>query len=81
MRDRTKARNYSPERERLRREQARRREVGLARRHAQKLYHRWQEQVSDEPPPIGRSGEGPAWLRSTSTRRHRVIQPSKPSSR
>ena len=37
MRDRTKARNYSPEREEFRRDHARRRRWGLARRHAQKL--------------------------------------------
>ena len=37
MRDRTKARNYSPEKEEFRRDHARRRQWGLARRHAQKL--------------------------------------------
>ncbi len=37
MRDRTKARNYSPAKEEFRREHARRRRWGLARRHAQKL--------------------------------------------
>lgn len=63
MRDRTNARNYSPEREQFRREHARRREVGLARRHALKLHHQWHRSVSDEPPAIGRSGEGAAWRR------------------
>ena len=37
MRDRTKARNYSPEKEEFRRDHACRRRWGLARRHAQKL--------------------------------------------
>ena len=37
MRDRTKTRNYSPEKEEFRRDHARRRRWGLARRHAQKL--------------------------------------------
>jgi len=37
MRDRTKARNYSPEKDEFRRDHARRRQWGLARRHAQKL--------------------------------------------
>src|SRR5450432_2123905 len=37
MRDRTKARNYSPGNEEFRRDHARRRRWGLARRHAQKL--------------------------------------------
>ncbi len=37
MRDRTRSRKYSPEREQFRREQARRRIWGLARRHAEKL--------------------------------------------
>src|SRR6185436_16543307 len=37
MRDRTKARNHSPAKEEFRREHARRRRWGLARRHAQKL--------------------------------------------
>lgn len=64
MRDPTRARRYSPERESFRREQARRRAVGLARRHAQKIYRQWHEQVSDEPPTIGTSGQGPAWRRS-----------------
>ena len=37
MRDRTKARNYSAEKEEFRRDHARRRQWGLVRRHAQKL--------------------------------------------
>src|SRR4051812_14657914 len=37
MRDRTKARNYSPEADEFRREHARHRNWGLARRHARKL--------------------------------------------
>ena len=37
MRDRTKSLNYSPEKEQFRRDHARRRKWGLARRHAQKL--------------------------------------------
>ena len=37
MRDRTQARNYSPQKEEFRRDHARRRRWGLARRHAQKL--------------------------------------------
>ena len=52
MRDRTRGRNHSPEREQFRREQARRREVGLARRLAQKLYHLWHHGADPEPPAI-----------------------------
>lgn len=57
MRDRTRAPNYSPERERFRREQARRREVGLARRHAQKLYHLWHHDADPEPPGLPAGAE------------------------
>ena len=39
MRDRTKARNYSPERDEFRRDHERRRAFGLARRHAERLRH------------------------------------------
>ena len=52
MRDRTKRRNYSPQGERFRREQARRREVGLARRHAEKLYRLWHQDADPEPPAL-----------------------------
>src|SRR5687768_13702287 len=53
MRDRTRSRRYSPANEQFRREQARRRAWGLARRHAEKL-RRAQErrdEAAREPVP------------------------------
>jgi len=46
MRDRTKARNYSPERDEFRREHERRRAFGLARRHAERMYNSFQRAAS-----------------------------------
>ena len=53
MRDRTKARNYSPEREEFRREHERRRKWGLMYRHAEKL-----RRLDDR----AREQELPGWL-------------------
>jgi len=61
MRDRTKARNYSPERDEFRREHERRRAFGLARRHAQRMYNSFQRAASacekDREGPTSRTPE------------------------
>ena len=61
MRDRTKARNYSPERDEFRREHERRRAFGLARRHAQRMYNSFQRAASacekDREGPTSRTSE------------------------
>ena len=54
MRDRTKSRNYSPEREEFRREHELRRKWGLMYRHAEKL-----RRLDDR----AREQELPDWLR------------------
>ena len=64
MRDRTKARNYSPERDEFRRDHERRRAFGLARRHAERLRH-------------ARSQPRPAWL-VAATERYGQAPPSPP---
>ena len=52
MRDRTKARNYSPERDAFRRVQKRRRDHGKAQRHAARIYRDFQRSCDDEIPRI-----------------------------
>ncbi|GAA0510059.1 hypothetical protein Ade02nite_52860 [Paractinoplanes deccanensis] len=52
MRDRTAARNFSPERDAFRRDHKRRRDHGKARRHALRIYQQFQASCPDEPPPI-----------------------------
>ncbi|MFC3742631.1 hypothetical protein [Paractinoplanes deccanensis] len=52
MRDRTAARNHSPQRDAFRREHKRRRDHGKAQRHALRIYQAFQASCPDEPPPI-----------------------------
>ena len=52
MRDRTKARNYSPERDAFRRDHQRRRNHGKAQRHAARIYQDFHESCDDEIPRI-----------------------------
>ena len=49
MRDPTKARNYSAERDAFRRDHKRRRDHGKAQRHAQRIYRAFQQSHPDEP--------------------------------
>src|SRR3954447_17469271 len=53
MRDRTRSRRYSPAGEQFRREHARRRDFGLARRHAEKLrrLHDRRDEAALKPAP------------------------------
>ncbi|GAA2610936.1 hypothetical protein Adu01nite_22430 [Paractinoplanes durhamensis] len=52
MRDPTKARNYSSDREAFRRDHKARREHGKAQRHAQRIYQEFQQSCSGEPPSL-----------------------------
>ena len=52
MRDRTKARNYSPERDAFRRDQQRRRDHGKAQRHAARIYRDFHRSCDDNVPQI-----------------------------
>jgi hypothetical protein len=52
MRDRSAARNHSPQRDAFRREHQRRRDHGKAQRHAERIYRAFQQSCSDEVPRI-----------------------------
>ncbi|HEX9999572.1 MAG TPA: hypothetical protein VGB74_03895 [Actinoplanes sp.] len=52
MRDRSKARNYSPERDAFRRDHQRRRDHGKAQRHAARIYQAFQQSCDGEMPRI-----------------------------
>ena len=52
MRDRSKARNYSPERDAFRRDHQRRRDHGKAQRHAARIYQAFQQSGDGEMPLI-----------------------------
>lgn len=52
VRDRTRRRNYSPEKEAFRREHQRRRDHGKAQRHAARIYKAFQESCDDRVPTI-----------------------------
>jgi hypothetical protein len=52
MRDPTKARAYSPERDAFRRDHKRRRDHGKALGHAKRIYDDFQRSCPDEPPTI-----------------------------
>ena len=52
MRDRTKARNYSPERDAFRRDHQRRRDHGKAQRHAARIYRDFHESGDHEIPQM-----------------------------
>jgi hypothetical protein len=52
MRDRTKDRNYSPERDAFRRDHQRRRDHGKAQRHAARLYRDFHQSCDDQVPQI-----------------------------
>jgi hypothetical protein len=67
MRDRTKSRNYSPERDAFRRDHQRRRDHGKAQRHAARIYQAFQQSCDDEVPPI-------PVVETTST--HRAVPPA-----
>src|SRR4051794_6097918 len=59
MRDRTKARNYSPERDNFRREHQRHRAWGSTRRHTRKLRHlQGGSHARPTPTPAGSRTEG-----------------------
>jgi hypothetical protein len=57
MRDRTKARNYDPERDEFRRQQRFRRDWGLQRRHAEKLRRLRESGAVSRPPSVRASGQ------------------------
>jgi hypothetical protein len=57
MRDRTKARNYDPERDEFRRQQRFRRDWGLQRRHAEKLRRLRESGAMSRPPSVRASGQ------------------------
>jgi hypothetical protein len=52
MRDRTKSRNHSPERDAFRREHQRRRNHGKAQRHAARIYQQFHQACDAEVPRI-----------------------------
>ncbi|GIE94523.1 hypothetical protein [Paractinoplanes rishiriensis] len=52
MRDRTKARNHSPERDAFRRAQQRGRDHGKAQRHAARIYRDFQQSCDGKAPQI-----------------------------
>jgi hypothetical protein len=52
MRDKTKARNYSADRDAFRRDHRRRRNYGKAKRHAERIYRDFQQSCDDEFPRI-----------------------------
>ncbi|MER7009359.1 hypothetical protein ABT297_40810, partial [Dactylosporangium sp. NPDC000555] len=53
MRDRTRSRHYSPAKEQFRREHARHRDWGLAKRHSEKL-----RRVRGDTPPVSSDQRG-----------------------
>jgi hypothetical protein len=60
MRDRTKARNYSPERAAFRRDHQRRRDHGKAQRHAERIYRDFQQSCDNEFPRIPARSPAPS---------------------
>lgn len=60
MRDRTKARNYSPDRDAFRRDHQRRRDHGKAQGHAERIYRDFHQSCDDEIPQIPASRPGPS---------------------
>lgn len=60
MRDRTQARNYSPERDAFRRDHQHRRDHGKAQRHAARIYRDFQQSCDNEVPRIPARSPAPS---------------------